>query len=182
MPVAVSSRLRRRLRLSPLQTVADQVLRAAGAGRAGLGLLLVGDRLMRRLNRLYRRQDRTTDVLAFPLAGVPFQRRRAGRSGRGFLGDIVISLPQAARQASRAGHPLECELAVLVTHGVLHLLGYDHERSARDARRMQRKERAILRTLPGLATRAFHHRPVAGDSLERRMGLHAGGRQRRAAS
>jgi ssRNA-specific RNase YbeY (16S rRNA maturation enzyme) len=71
------------------------------------------------------------------------------------LGDVVISLPYAARQAQRVGHSLQHELAVLVTHGVLHLLGYDHERSARDAQLMQRKERAILRILgKGLATAA----------------------------
>jgi rRNA maturation RNase YbeY len=65
------------------------------------------------------------------------------------LGDVVISIPQAARQAAQAGHPLDRELAVLVIHGTLHLLGYDHERNALEARRMQRKERAILRKIIG---------------------------------
>jgi len=63
------------------------------------------------------------------------------------LGDVVISLPQASRQAKQAGHAIEHELTVLVIHGLLHLLGYDHERSAREARRMQRRERAVLRSL-----------------------------------
>lgn len=157
MPVILSSRLRRRLRLSSLQALAERVLTAAGAPRAGLGLLLIGDRSMRRLNREYRRKDRTTDVLAFPLAPTPALSRKGGGLGWGLLGDVVISFPQAARQAARAGHPLERELAVLVTHGVLHLLGYDHERSAREARRMRRKERAVLRALGRNLARVTRH-------------------------
>jgi rRNA maturation RNase YbeY len=161
MPIAVSSRLRRRLRLSLLHALAGKILKAAGASRSDLSLLLVGDRAMRRLNRRYRRMDRTTDVLAFPMRHVrsrltPSAAARFARSGgpaiasgdgghAPFLGDVVISLPQAARQAKQAGHSIERELAVLVTHGVLHLLGYDHKRSAREARRMLRREQAVLR-------------------------------------
>lgn len=147
MSVILSSRLQRRLRLSSLRALAEKVLKAAGAGRATLSLLLVGDRFMRRLNRLYRRKDRTTDVLAFPITPTRPSPLRGGGLGRGLLGDIVISLPQAERQAAQAGHTLEREMAVLVIHGVLHLLGYDHERSAREARRMSRRERAIARAL-----------------------------------
>lgn len=149
MPVVLSSRLRRRrLHLSRLQSLAERILRAAGAARAELSLLLVGDRSMRRLNCLYRRKDRTTDVLAFPIRKHSARPApRAPRLAPALLGDVVISLPQAARQAARAGHALERELTVLVIHGLLHLLGYDHERSAREAQRMQRKERAILRAI-----------------------------------
>lgn len=155
MPVIISSRLRsRRLRLSRVQSLAEKVLRASGAARADLSLLLVGDRFMRRLNRLYRRKDRTTDVLAFPMRHIrPRLTPHASRFTSSMLGDIVISLPQAERQAAQAGHTLEREMAVLVIHGLLHLLGYDHERSAREARRMSRRERAIahaLRTIPKL--------------------------------
>jgi rRNA maturation RNase YbeY len=140
--------------LSFLEGLAQTVLQAAGAGDAGLSLVLVGDRFMRHLNRLYRQEQRSTDVLAFPGAPLPC-RTLYNETGQRFLGDVVISLPYAARQAQRVGHSLQHELAVLVTHGVLHLLGYDHERSARDAQLMQRKERAILRILgKGLATAA----------------------------
>jgi len=149
MPVILSSRLRsRRLSLPRLQILAENILRAAGPARAELSLLLVGDRSMRRLNRLYRRKDRTTDVLAFPMRQVrPRFTVHGSRFTSSMLGDVVISLPQAERQAARAGHALEHELTVLVIHGLLHLLGYDHERSAREARRMQRRERAMLRAL-----------------------------------
>jgi rRNA maturation RNase YbeY len=59
----------------------------------------------------------------------------------------VIAVPQARRQAARAGHSLHEEIVTLLVHGILHLLGYDHERSPREARRMQRKERAMVRAL-----------------------------------
>ena len=148
MPVILSSRLRRRwLSLSGVRSRAETILKVAGARRSTLSLLLVGDGTMRRLNRRYRRKDRTTDVLAFPVAPTLPSPLRGGGLGRGVLGDIVISLPQAARQARQAGHSLERELAVLVTHGVLHFLGYDHERSQYEARRMMRREAAVLRTL-----------------------------------
>ena len=164
MPVILSSRLRRRrLRLPRLQTLAENILRAAGAARAELSLLLVGDRSMRRMNRVYRGKDRTTDVLAFPtrhvrprftvsaaarFASSGGPAKALGDGGHAaMLGDVVISIPQAERQAARAGHALEHELTVLVVHGLLHLLGYDHERSAREARRMQRRERTVLRAL-----------------------------------
>lgn len=142
MSVVLSSRLRsRRLRLSRLHSLAENILRAAGSARADLSLLLVGDRSMQRLNRRYRRKNRTTDVLAFPM------RTHRTRPLSNLLGDVVISLPQAARQASQAGHSLEHELTLLVIHGLLHLLGYDHERSAREKRRMSRRESLVLRRL-----------------------------------
>jgi probable rRNA maturation factor len=88
------------------------------SGHAGeeISVLICGDRAMRGLNRRYRGKDRTTDVLSFP----------AGRPG-GFLGDIVISEPEARRQARRAGVSLDGVMRKLLLHGLLHLLGYDHE-------------------------------------------------------
>lgn len=155
MPVVLSSRLRsRRLRLSRVRSLAIRILRASGCAHASLSLLLVGDRFMQRLNRFYRRKDRTTDVLAFPVR--KYSARPAPRVPRpapALLGDIVISLPRAERQAAQAGHTLEREMAVLVIHGLLHLLGYDHERSASEARRMSRRERAIARALRTISKR-----------------------------
>ena len=80
-----------------------------------LSVLLCGDARMRGLNRAFRGLDRPTDVLSFP----------SGEEG--FLGDLVVSVPYAARQARRLGHDLDREVQVLLAHGVLHLLGYDHE-------------------------------------------------------
>lgn len=144
MPVTVRCSVRRiPLRLAGAERLGEQILSEAGAAGTHLSLLFAGDRLMRRLNRQYRRKDATTDVLAFPVpeaAGPP----------SGLLGDVVISLPQAARQARTHGLSVNRELAQLLIHGILHLLGYDHERSHGEARRMRRKERAVLRAVSPL--------------------------------
>ena len=138
MPVTVRCSVRRiPLRRAAVETLAQRILAEAGAPSAELSLLVVGDHLMRRLNGRYRRKAVTTDVLAFPM-------REAPGPNPLLLGDVVISLPQAARQARAQNVPLNRELAQLLVHGILHLLGYDHERSPADAHRMQRKERAVL--------------------------------------
>jgi probable rRNA maturation factor len=102
--------------------------------RGSVTVALVSDQRVRALNRQFRGKDRATDVLSFP----------AGERGR--LGDIVIALGAARAQALEAGHPLGTELRVLALHGLLHLLGYDHER---DSGRMARVE-ARLRARGGL--------------------------------
>ncbi len=141
MPVLVRSRLRRAEHFrSRIRNLARNILTAVGEPTAELSLDLVGDRRMRRLNRRYRKRDASTDVLAFSM-------REAGSPVSSLLGDVVISLPTAARQARTRGHSLDHEVATLLVHGVLHLYGYDHERGEREARRMRRRERAILRSL-----------------------------------
>jgi probable rRNA maturation factor len=90
------------------------------AGEFDLTVLLSDDDQVQRLNRQFRDVDATTDVLAF-LAGDTDPDSQSV-----YLGDIIISFQQAARQAAAGGHPLEDELQLLVVHGVLHLLGYDH--------------------------------------------------------
>lgn len=141
MPVLVRSRLRRPFLLLPqIRTLTQHILKAADEPQAEVSVVLIGDRRMRRLNLHYRGVDSTTDVLAFSL-------REAGGPPSPLLGDVVISVPMAARQAAERGHSLDHELATLLTHGILHLLGFDHERSEREARRMRRKESTILRAL-----------------------------------
>ena len=141
MPVLVRSQLRRtRFDQLCLARLAQAVLSSVGEKKADLGILLVGDRSMRRLNRDYRKKNRTTDVLAFPM------REGPGPSSA-LLGDVVISVPTAAQQARQLGRSLDEELTILLIHGILHLCGYDHERSNREARRMQQRERWVLRRL-----------------------------------
>ena len=141
MPVLMRSRLRQPAPLPrSIKALAQAVLKAAGEADAELSVEFVGDGCMRRLNRTYRRRDATTDVLAF-------SAREACFPVASVLGDVVISLPTAARQAAAQQQRLEQEVATLLVHGVLHLCGYDHERSAREAARMFRKQRAILRKL-----------------------------------
>ena len=141
MPVLVRSQLRRtRFDQLCLARLAQAVLSSVGEKKADLGILLVGDRSMRRLNRDYRKKNRTTDVLAFPM------REGPGPSSA-LMGDVVISVPTAAQQARQLGRSLNAELTILLIHGILHLCGYDHERSNREARRMQQRERWVLRRL-----------------------------------
>jgi probable rRNA maturation factor len=141
MPVVIGMRLTRwTLRLGALTKIAAHILHAVDESDALLSLELVGDGRMRRLNRRFRHRDKTTDVLAF-----------ATREGPGppshLLGDIVISLPQAIRQAREHQQHVDHELVMLLIHGVLHLCGYDHERGEGEARRMARRERALLRRI-----------------------------------
>ena len=112
--------------------------------RGDLTIALVCDRKMRDLNRRYRGVDRPTDVLSFPVRTEDDAGIEAGQADRGepHLGDIVIATGVARRQARAAGHPLGAELRCLALHGLLHLLGYDHER---DTGQMERLERRLRR-------------------------------------
>ena len=148
MPVHVQSHVRRfTFNRACLERSARAILADVGEPSAELGILFVGDQRMRSLNRRYRGKDRTTDVLAFAL-------REASHSFSGMLGDVVIAVPTAARQAQQGQRSLDEELLVLLIHGILHLCGYDHERGEKDARRMSRRERMMLRSLSQLPKRA----------------------------
>jgi probable rRNA maturation factor len=109
------------------------LLAALAPGVDSFAVRFVGDRAMRELNRRYRGIDGTTDVLSFPGGTTP-----AGRH----LGDVVISVPAARRQAAERGHRLAVELRRLLLHGVLHCLGHDHET---DQGEMARLERRLVR-------------------------------------
>ena len=123
MDVAVVARQRaRRVPVAPLVSFVKRLALAAPRTAATeLTIVLAGDATVRRLNRVFRKKDKTTDVLSFPESGPRTP------DGARPLGEIVISVPQAARQAKASGHSLATELRVLVIHGYLHLLGYDHE-------------------------------------------------------
>lgn len=143
MPVHVIRRSRdRSISAKRVAEDARHLLRALGEDRSELTVTLADDEEIRRLNRDYRRKDRPTDVLAFAMregARVP--------GDEAVLGDVVISLETAARQAPARRASTAGEVRTLLIHGVLHLLGYDHERSAAAARRMRAKERALRAVL-----------------------------------
>ena len=144
MPVHMQSQVRRfTFDQAHLKRSARAILADVGEPSAELGILFVGNQRMRSLNRRYRGKDRTTDVLAFAM-------REAPHSSTGLLGDVVIAVPEAARQAQQGRRSLDEELMVLLIHGILHLCGYDHERSEKEARRMHRRERMILQALSRL--------------------------------
>jgi len=122
------------------------VARAAGRALAAVGrpaglveIAIVDDAEIRRLNARHRGVARRTDVLAFPL--------EAPETPAPLVGQIVISAEAARRQAQRVGVPLALELDLLVTHGTLHLVGYD-DRDPVEADLMHRRERAILTAAP----------------------------------
>ncbi|TMQ26853.1 MAG: rRNA maturation RNase YbeY [Nitrospirae bacterium] len=152
MPVHIQSHVRCvTFDQARLDRLARAILSDVGEASAELGILFVGDQRMRGLNRRYRGKDRTTDVLAFAMreAFTP----QASRLTPNMLGDVVISVPAAWRQAKEAERSLDEELAWLLVHGILHLCGYDHERSEKEARRMHRRERMILRSIARLPKR-----------------------------
>jgi len=129
----------RRLYLHRLARLARRILAEHHVSGAELSILIAGDAKLRRLNRVYRNIDRPTDVLAFP-QDPPYGGRPTGSR---LLGDVVISADRAMRQACAAGHPLRDELMLLMAHGVLHLLGYDHH-NPRAAANMRAAEQAAL--------------------------------------
>jgi len=162
MPVSVVSRSRL-TGVSSARVAADVrcLLRMLGEPHAELTVSLVNDDQIHQLNRDYRGKDRPTDVLAFAM-------REGARAPRDdvVLGDVIVSLETAARQARRRRVPLAAEVRCLLIHGVLHLLGYDHERSTAEARRMRTMERRLRRRLEqgvhqpaGDAKRAVPRRP-----------------------
>ena len=114
------------------------LLSKAGAKRASLSILLCGDARMRTLNRTWRRKDRSTDVLSFP----SLEESSSSLSSSSFLGDLVIDVAYAGRQARRRGHAVSREVQILLAHGLLHLLGYDHEKD--DGRMFRLQRRLIL--------------------------------------
>jgi probable rRNA maturation factor len=116
--------------------------RAAGAE---LGVRVVGATESARLNARYRGRDQPTNVLSFPTAPLPRAARTAHATARP-LGDLVICARILRGEARAQAKTLEAHWAHLVVHGTLHLIGYDHERAA-DARRMERREIAVLRSL-----------------------------------
>jgi probable rRNA maturation factor len=107
--------------------------------KVSVGVLLVGDDAMRRLNRDYRGIDRTTDVLSFSqLEGTLFQQHTSE------LGDIVISPSVALRQSVEHMETFDQEMDMLLIHGLLHLIGYDHEKNSYQARKMRAMEKELL--------------------------------------
>jgi probable rRNA maturation factor len=153
--VRVEAPFRGRLDRAALRHLAVRVLRAEGvAPPAEVGLVVTDDETLRDLNHRYLGLDEPTDVLSF--GHEPFDRLRTHPSGRlraqrfvtppdgiRHLGEVILSCPMAERQAQEAGHSVQDEAAHLVAHGLLHLLGYDHE-DPEDESRMRAREEELL--------------------------------------
>lgn len=149
------------------QQIAEVALKIVNREKPGLGFLkgkteislaIVGNGRMRKLNKMYRGRNRVTDVLSFggksvvPYLAKAFPRLRKNQDiefveppdGVNRLGEVILCYPQAKKQAKRLGHSLEKELAILLVHGILHLLDYDHEKSEKGAEKMKELEEKIL--------------------------------------
>jgi len=130
--VLLNRQRRRRVDARRLGRLLERAAVELGVG-GELALVLAGDRLLRRLNRDYRGKDRPTDVLSFP-----------GEGGEGGLGDVVISVETAERNARSLGRTVPQELEVLALHGLLHVLGHDHETDGGTMRRLEQRLRRRL--------------------------------------
>jgi len=128
-----------RLDSRKLRTVLRKILTELELPEAELSILFVGDERIRVLNRQYLQRDKPTNVLAFPM--------REGESS-GFqphlLGDLVISVETAKRQSKQFGLNEMSMVTLLMIHGILHLVGYDHERSKKEAQHMALKQKHLL--------------------------------------
>jgi len=132
---------KRRLNVTRAERNAQRLLDALGYGGGALSISFVGDGTMRRLNREHRGKDRTTDVLSFPLFP-PFAVPKTARGApEVLLGDVVISVEVAARQAADYAAPLADEIDRLLIHGVAHLIGHDHEEPGERARMVRLEKR-----------------------------------------
>jgi rRNA maturation RNase YbeY len=141
--VSVSNRQQAvKLDVGRMKRHARRILFEMGFIKAELSLAFVGDAEMRLLNAAYRRKNEPTDVLAFAMTEGRFRDINPH-----VLGDVVISAETATFQAQRDGRPVRDELDALLVHGILHVIGYDHERSPADARIMRAKERTLRQLL-----------------------------------
>ena len=132
----------RSVRKRALAALARRALASeSAASPSELSIVVTDDGTVRELNRRYRGEDTPTDVLSFGLDEHSGFALPPGSARQ--IGEVVISYPTAVRQAMAAGHAVDAELAHLLVHGVLHLLGYDHERPAQ-ARAMRVREDALL--------------------------------------
>jgi probable rRNA maturation factor len=144
--IVIDKEYKPKIKSAWLKNIARQVQKAENVSeKSEMGLKITGDGEIHRLNLQYLDEDRPTDVLSFPMneqvdAAPAFVKVPDGKL---HLGDIVISYPTALKQAGEHHHPVNREITILLIHGILHLLGYDHDIPSRK-QKMNRREAAIL--------------------------------------
>lgn len=143
MPVYFENRTRGiPIKTAALVRAVEVLLASLSEAEASVSLSLVRDRRIRELNRDFRGKDKATDVLSFSFV----EGESAPAAGERMLGDIVISIDTAVRQAKAYRAPLDRELRRLIIHGLLHLIGHDHE-NATQAKRMRAEERRLAKAI-----------------------------------
>ena len=147
--ILIDKEYKNKVKSTWLKNVARQVQKAENVSeKSEMGLKITGDEEIHKLNLQYLDEDRPTDVLSFPMneqldAAPVFVKVPDGKL---HLGDIVISYPTALKQAEEHNHPVNREIAILLIHGILHLLGYDHDILKRKSV-MRNRETAILKII-----------------------------------
>jgi probable rRNA maturation factor len=131
----INQRVGKKISEKWLNKIIERTLRAAGAKNALISVAFVGNSEMKKLNKEWRGKKYATDVLSFVYETKPL------------AGEIIICYPRAARQAGESGHTLQQEVRTLLVHGLLHLAGYDHEKSLKEARRMEGLQNKIIQKL-----------------------------------
>ncbi|MCA9601992.1 MAG: rRNA maturation RNase YbeY [Myxococcales bacterium] len=148
--------------LENIARCADRMLACLDLGKQELSVVLCDDRTIHELNRRYRRKNRPTDVLAFAMSeGTPMM------AGDGMLGDVVISVETAKRQAAERGHALRDELIHLLAHGILHLAGYDHRTDAEERRMNARADVLRGAAIAVLRGKSARRAPARGSKRRR---------------
>jgi probable rRNA maturation factor len=134
-----------------LRDIAGQVLSCEGKNDIEMGILVTGQERMQELNNQYLKENHPTDVLSFSMLEsiegeeIPFP---IPCDKLQHLGEVIISYPQAVTQAQEHNHPVKTEIAILLIHGILHLLGHDHDMADSEAR-MKTREQAIINLVSG---------------------------------
>jgi len=149
--ISINQKLKISLNKRWIRSIVLEVLKTEGVVTlVEMGLVVTDNETVQQLNRIYRDVDEPTDVLAFHM---PLSREEEPEppfvsppDGVLHLGEVVISYPQAMRQAQEQGHSIEQELALLIIHGVLHIVGYDHEEPGEE-QCMRTKEKEIMHKL-----------------------------------
>lgn len=141
--IEINNLTKTRIEEKRLKQAAETALKEIKKEKAEVSLALVGGKRMRALNKMYRGKDKPTDVLSFSQIerGKKFVKAPEKNIR---LGEVVVCLPVARKQAKRSKHSLLKELTILLIHGILHLAGYEHERSAREAKKMEKAQNKIM--------------------------------------
>lgn len=142
--VETTKTVRNNFSQSEVRSAADKVARKLKIRKKRrVSLALVGDGRIRKLNKLYRGRDKVTDVLSFLIESDDF----ISPSRDNYWGEIIISYPQAVRQAKEKKWPVKKEISFLLIHGLLHLAEYEHEKGGSEAKKMEKLQKEILDSL-----------------------------------
>ncbi|HEX8250037.1 MAG TPA: rRNA maturation RNase YbeY [Pyrinomonadaceae bacterium] len=142
MPEIINQQRKTKIETAAFQKFAEQAVQAINEAKGkDLTVAFVSDRRIKELNKIFRDKNKPTDVLSFPYETDRYDYLET----ENFLGDIVISVEQAARQAQENNLTLENEIKQLILHGILHLVGYDHESDGGEMNRLELKLRRQLK-------------------------------------